>query len=60
MKVESIIATVLIALALAIGIIGAIMFYMELEFFETNTAILLLFIGMAFLAIAGLNSVDRD
>jgi len=60
MKVESIITTVLTALALAIGIIGAISLYMELEFMGTNTAILILFIAVTFLAIAGLSAVDRD
>ena len=60
MKVESIITTVLMAIALAIGIIGAISNYMELEFMGTNTAILILFIAVAFLAIAGLSAIDRD
>ena len=60
MKVESIIATVLMALALAIGVIGAISFYIELEFMTTNTSILILFIAVVFIAIAGLSAVDRD
>lgn len=59
-KVGTIISTVLYALALAIGIIGAIMYYLELEFFGTNTATLMLFIAVFFVAIAGLNSIDRD
>jgi hypothetical protein len=59
-SISAIINTVLYALALAIGVIGAIMYYMELEFFGTNTAILMLFIAVFFVAIAGLNSVDRE
>ena len=59
-SISAIINTVLYALALAIGVIGAIMYYMELEFFGTNTAILMLFIAVFFVAIAGLNSIDRD
>ena len=60
MKVESIITTVLMAIALAIGVIGAISYYMELDFMGTNTAIIILFIAVAFLAIAGLSAIDRD
>ena len=59
MEIEAIISTVLYALALAIGVIGAILLYLEIEGFGTNTAILILFIGMIFIAIAGLNLVDR-
>jgi len=59
-KVGTIISTVLYALALAIGILGAIFYYLEMEFFETNTALLMLFIAVFFIAVAGLNSVDRD
>jgi len=59
-KVGKIISTVLYALALAIGILGAIFYYLEMEFFETNTALLMLFIAVFFVAVAGLNSVDRD
>jgi len=59
-KVGTIISTVLYALALAIGLLGAIFFYLEMEFFETNTALLMLFIAVFFVAVAGLNSVDRD
>ena len=59
-SVSSIINTVLYALALAIGLLGAIMYFIELEFFNTDTAILMLFIAVFFVAIAGLNSVDRD
>ena len=59
-KVGTIISTVLYALALAIGVLGAIMYYMELEFFGTSTAILMLFIAVFFVALAGLNQVDRD
>lgn len=57
-KVSTIINTVLYALALAIGVIGAILIYMDI--FEKESFILLLCIGVAFLAIAGLNSVDKD
>lgn len=60
MDVEAIISTVFYALALAIGIIGAILLYLEIEGFGTNTALLILFIGIVFLAIAGLTLVDRD
>lgn len=60
MKVESIITTVLIALALAIGILGAMLYYLEMEFMDSNTAILLLFIAVVFLAISGLSAIDRD
>ena len=59
-KVGKIISTVLYALALAIGILGAIFYYLEMEFFETNTALLMLFIAVFFVAVAGLNSVDKD
>ena len=59
-KIGTIITIILYALALAIGILGAIFFYLEMEFFGTNTALLLLFIAVFFLAIAGLNSADRD
>ena len=59
-KIGTIISTVLYALAMAIGVIGAIMYYMELEFFGTDTAILLIFVAVFFVALAGLNSVDRD
>jgi hypothetical protein len=48
------------AIALAIGVIGAISYYMELDFMGKNTAILILFIAVIFLAISGLSSVDRD
>ena len=57
-KISSIICTVLYALALAIGVIGAILIYMEI--FEKESFILLLCISVAFLAIAGLNSVDKN
>jgi hypothetical protein len=33
---------------------------MELEFFGIKTAIVLLFVAVLFMAIAGLNSIDRD
>lgn len=59
MEVEVIISTILWALALAIGVTGAILLYLEIEVFGTNTPILILFIGMIFIAIAGLNLVDR-
>jgi hypothetical protein len=59
-SVTSIINIVLYALALAIGVLGIVFLYMELEFFGTNTAILILFVAVLFMAIAGLNSVDRD
>jgi len=59
-KVGTIISTVLYALALAIGVLGAIFFYLEMEFFGTNTALLMLFIAVFFVSVAGLNSVDRD
>jgi len=59
-KVGTIISTVLYALALAIGILGVILYYLELEFFGTDTAILLLFVAVFFIAVAGLNNVDRD
>jgi len=59
-KVGTIISTVLYALALAIGILGAIFYYIEMEFFGTNTALLMLFIAVFFVALAGLNLVDRD
>ena len=59
-KVGTIISTVLYALALAIGVIGAMMYYLELEFFGTDTAILIIFVAVFFVAVAGLNSVDRD
>jgi len=59
-KVGTIISTVLYALALAIGILGAIFYYLEMEFFATETAFLMLFIAVIFIAVAGLNSVDRD
>jgi len=59
-NVGTIISTVLYALALAIGVIGAIMYYLELEFFGTDTAILIIFVAVFFVAVAGLNSVDRD
>ena len=60
MKTEAIITTILMAIALAIGTIGAIAHYMELDFMGTNTAILLLFIAVIFLAISGLSAIDRD
>ena len=59
-KVGTIISTVLYALALAIGVLGAIFYYIEMEFFGTETALLMLFIAVFFIALAGLNSVDRD
>ena len=59
-KVGTIISTVLYALALAIGVLGAIFFYLEMEFFGINTALLMLFIAVFFVSVAGLNSVDRD
>jgi hypothetical protein len=59
-SVSSIINTVLFALAVAIGIFGIIMYFIELELFNTDTAILTLFIAVFFVAIAGLNSVDKD
>ena len=59
-KVGTIISTVLYALALAIGILGVILYYLELEFFGTDTAILILFVAVFFVAVAGLNLVDRD
>jgi hypothetical protein len=59
-KIGTIISTVLYALALAIGIIGVLLYYLDLEFFGTDAAILLLFVGVFFVAVAGLNSVDRD
>ena len=59
-KVGTIISTVLYALALAIGVLGAIFCYLEMEFFGTNTALLMLFIAVFFVSVAGLNSVDRD
>jgi hypothetical protein len=59
-SVSSIINTVLYALAVAIGIIGIVMYFIELEFFNTDTAVLTLFIAVFFVAIAGLNSVDKD
>ena len=59
-KVGTIISIVLYALALAIGILGVILYYLEMEFFGTDTAILLLFIAVFFVAVAGLNCVDRD
>jgi hypothetical protein len=59
-KIGTIVSIVLYALALAIGILGAIFFYMEMEFFGTNTALLMLFIAVFFVALAGLNQVDRD
>jgi len=59
-KVGTIISTVLYALALAIGILGVILYYLELEFFGTDTAILLLFVAVFFIAVSGLNNVDRD
>ena len=57
-KVSTIINIVLYALALAIGIIGAILIYLEI--FEKESFIMILCVGVAFLAIAGLNSVDKD
>ena len=59
-KVGTIISTVLYALAVAIGILGAIFYYLEMEFFATETALLMLFIAVFFVALAGLNLVDRD
>ena len=59
-KIGTIVSIVLYALALAIGILGGIFFYMEMEFFGTNTALLMLFIAVFFVALAGLNQVDRD
>ena len=59
-KVGTIISTVLYALALAIGILGAIFYYLEMEFFGTETALLMLFIAVFFVALAGMNQVDRD
>jgi hypothetical protein len=57
-KVSTIINIVLYALALAIGIIGAILIYLEI--FEKESFIIILCMGVAFLAIAGLNSVNKD
>ena len=59
-KVGTIISTVFYALALAIGILGAIFYYLGMEFFGTETALLMLFIAVVFVALAGLNQVDRD
>jgi hypothetical protein len=59
-KVGTIISTIFYALASAIGILGAIFYYLEMEFFRTETAMLLLFIAVFFVALAGLNQVDRD
>ena len=59
-KVGTIISTVLYALALAIGVLGVIFYFLELKFFGTDTAILILFVAVFFVAVAGLNSVDRD
>ena len=59
-KIGTIISIVLYALALAIGILGGIFYYMELEFFGTDTALLMLFIAVFFVSLAGLNMVDRD
>jgi hypothetical protein len=59
-KVGTIISIVLYALAVAIGILGTIFYYLEMEFFGTETALLMLFIAVFFVALAGLNSVDRD
>ena len=59
-SISTIINTILYALALAIGILGVILYYLELEFFGTDTAILILFVAVFFVAVAGLNSVDRD
>ena len=59
-KIGIIVSTVLYALALAIGVLGAIFYYLEMEFFATETALLMLFIAVFFVALAGLNQVDRD
>jgi hypothetical protein len=59
-NVSTIINTILYALALAIGILGVILYYLELEFFGTDIAILIIFVAVFFVAVAGLNSVDRD
>ena len=59
MKVESMITTILYALALAIGVIGAMLLNFEMGELTTTAALTILFVGMAFLAIAGLSSVDK-
>ena len=59
-KVGTILSTVLYALVLAIGVLGVIFYFLELEFFGTDAAILLLFVAVFFVAVAGLYSVDRD
>ena len=59
-KIGTIVSTVLYALAVAIGIMGTIFYYLEMEFFTTEIALLMLFIAVIFVAIAGLNFVDRD
>jgi len=59
-KVGTIISTGFYALALAIGILGAIFYYLEMEFFGTETLLLLLFIAVFFISLAGLNQVYRD
>jgi hypothetical protein len=59
-KFGTIVSIVLYALALAIGVLGALFFYMEMEFFETETALIMLFIAIFFISLAGLNSVDRN
>ena len=59
-KVGTIISIVLYAIALAIGILGAIFYYLEMEFFVTDAAILMLFIVVFFVSLSFLNSVDID
>jgi len=59
MGIQSIINVVLYALALAIGVIGAMMLNFEMGDLATNSALTILFVGMAFLAIAGLSNVDK-
>ena len=59
MEIQSIINVVLYALALAIGVIGAMMLNFEMGDLTTNSALTILFVGMAFLAIAGLSNVDK-
>jgi hypothetical protein len=59
MEIKSIINVVLYALALAIGVIGAMMLNFEMGDLATNSALTILFVGMAFLAIAGLSNVDK-
>jgi hypothetical protein len=59
MEIQSIINVVLYAIALAIGVIGAMMLNFEMGDLSTNSALTILFVGMAFLAIAGLSNVDK-